>query len=656
MKKTSSKYISPKCSISETRRSQFRAYIDFVNSNMKNNDLAEKYLLALDQIQQAIPNMNEWKRKYVERFVNYYLWSLTKSEIDNLWTKIKQSIDLIKVSEFYEDNENNFEESLFDIISYPDQFELKEVLSSLLINLVLLPYYENQKQFNKEMIWIIERLDNFVKLFFDSNLLVYPINKEAIFNYYDEFSYAKPLYVRKHLDHNFLKTVFLNIDLPSLDQSADYTSYNNYVKFGFDLYVNEIKFRWDELEKLFDWIKSLEKIEKWTYLAHVWDSNNVKVFLQFSNIIFKKDTAWNYDRFVEVSYKIEPNIATEWDNEDIFLDNSLVLIPRLISDLYEKLNKHFWWNSKYRKFINFNPLIWDSLPSDIEDRFNSYYDEENNEKKWKILKFASLWDVVDKLFLPEKTKLWYEMLYNYLKNKEKLDNILSKPLKWAVLYWPHWTGKTESIKKLAKDLGMKVIVLSIEDILRKFLWESEERIRQVFDEYFDMIKTSEKPIILFIDEIDWFFGNRWSDSSSVDQVRSIMLQQIEWFSDKKDLWKKWFIVSSTNFVDKVDAALKRRLNFQLKFDLPDEKVRKEYILYLIDNYEKKWVTFDKDKIDEMVSATKWLSQSIISSAFDNTIILSGFKEKLSIEDFKKWIDYSKSNSENGNSKSIWFMN
>ncbi len=648
---TKESIINNEHNISSLRIWQIRKHINNAKENIRTNKANEIYFSALENIQQEIFNENKGKKKYVEKFTQWYLSKLTKNDIDNLRKQIQLAIDLTAHSYFIGKNWDKIDDNLYDIIAYPDNFKLSEVINQLLMNLVLLPHYENQKQFNKELSWIIKRINNFINIFFESDILLYPINKDVVYNYFETYEYLRPLYVSKHINHEFIKSVFLEIDFPSLAWEIDYTFYNNYVSFWFKVYINNLKANWNEIKEMFDNYKNFEKIDNWFYLVSVWESNNIKVFLQVWNIIFKKNIDNTYDKFVEISYKIEPNIATWWDDELVFLNDSLLLIDKLMPDLFSKIKDKLWWTSNKKYFVNFNDMI--SIWLDDDQFIN---DNQQEPTHFSNINFAKLWDVVDKLFLPERTKQWYDMLYKYLKDKNKLDNVLLKPLKWAIFYWPPWTWKTESIKKIAKDLKIDVIVLSIEDVLSKRVWESEARIRQVFDEYFTIIKKSDKPVILFIDEVDWFFGSRWNDWNweFKDWIRSIILQQIEWFSDKNDLWKNWFIVISTNFIDKVDSALKRRLNFKLNFDLPDEKVRENYILHLITLFKKRGIFINKENIKDFVNLTEWLSQSIIRNAFDNAVILSWFQKKLSLEDIKKWIDYSKS-SENTIWQKIWFI-
>jgi SpoVK/Ycf46/Vps4 family AAA+-type ATPase len=118
------------------------------------------------------------------------------------------------------------------------------------------------------------------------------------------------------------------------------------------------------------------------------------------------------------------------------------------------------------------------------------------------------------------------------------------------------TGKTEFVKYLGSVVNKKVVVRMGSDLLGKYVGQTEQRIREAFEE-----AEAEKSI-LFFDEIDGLLrsremaGHGWE----VTQVNEV-LHQMENFNG--------VFIGSTNFNDNLDAASIRRFTFKLQFDTLD---------------------------------------------------------------------------------------
>lgn len=124
------------------------------------------------------------------------------------------------------------------------------------------------------------------------------------------------------------------------------------------------------------------------------------------------------------------------------------------------------------------------------------------------------------------------------------------------------TGKTEFVKYLGSVVNKKVVVRMGSDLLGKYVGQTEQRLRDAFEE-----AESEKSI-LFFDEIDGLLRSREMAGQAweVTQVNEV-LHQMENFNG--------VFIGSTNFNDNLDAASIRRFTFKLQFDYLDN-VGKQY--------------------------------------------------------------------------------
>jgi hypothetical protein len=72
-----------------------------------------------------------------------------------------------------------------EILAEKDNYSKIEILSELLLNNSLLPEYKNKKQFNKEMLEFLPRLENSINKFLLSkkSVIFPPINARRLLGY-----------------------------------------------------------------------------------------------------------------------------------------------------------------------------------------------------------------------------------------------------------------------------------------------------------------------------------------------------------------------------------------------------------------------------------------------------------------------------------------
>ena len=127
------------------------------------------------------------------------------------------------------------------------------------------------------------------------------------------------------------------------------------------------------------------------------------------------------------------------------------------------------------------------------------------------------------------------------------------------------TGKTMTAHVLAKELGIPLYQVSLSNIMDKYIGETEKHLEQAFS------FAEKMNMVLFFDEADSLFGKRGEVTEGKDRYAnmevSYILQRIEQFEG--------IVVLATNFYNNIDRAFLRRMKYVLKYQEPDEKVRRE---------------------------------------------------------------------------------
>jgi transitional endoplasmic reticulum ATPase len=171
--------------------------------------------------------------------------------------------------------------------------------------------------------------------------------------------------------------------------------------------------------------------------------------------------------------------------------------------------------------------------------------------------------------LDRELQLVREMIELPLRHPELFERLGIEPPKGVLLYGPPGTGKTLIAKAVANEVDAHFITLSGPEIMSKYYGESEERLREVFEE-----AQENAPSIIFIDEIDSIAPKREEVKGEVE--RRIVAQLLALMDGLKARGQV-VVIAATNIPDIIDPALRRggRFDREIEIGIPDTKGRQQ---------------------------------------------------------------------------------
>ncbi|EOV6566817.1 ATP-binding protein [Campylobacter coli] len=398
------------------------------------------------------------------------------------------------------------------------------------------------------------------------NLILSLLQSElSLSEYFLEFLEAKP---RLNLDKKeaygeyleYLKDEFMRVELYERLSFIRSNTYSDELKAQIKLYEKHIKER-------------LKKSKFYNILADIFKEYSLEYKEQ---IIFLALLKEEYTLSNENSVSREMNsllsLVSENDlekhkNKSLLQENAPLL--NLIEydeylNAFGDISKSFFITDEIlQRIINFEP------------KQNKKIKIENVLKEQDIFELIEPSIDINDIIMPQNTK---ELLENILKQQDK--KVLERLNSWGIksnknieakiiFYGPAGTGKTMSALAMAKSMKKTVLSFDCSKILSKWVGESEQNVRKIFDTYKNIVQTCKQSPILLLNEADQFLSTRVESSSGSDkmhnQMQNIFLEQIERFNG--------VIIATTNFLESLDSAFSRRFDYKIEFKKPDFKDR-----------------------------------------------------------------------------------
>ncbi|EMS8418685.1 ATP-binding protein [Campylobacter coli] len=398
------------------------------------------------------------------------------------------------------------------------------------------------------------------------NLILSLLQSElSLSEYFLEFLEAKP---RLNLDKKeaygeyleYLKDEFMRVELYERLSFIRSSTYSDELKAQIKLYEKHIKER-------------LKKSKFYNILADIFKEYSLEYKEQIIFLALLKE---------EYTLSNENSVSRE-------MNSLLSLVSE--NDLEKHKNKSLLQENapllnliEYDEYLNAFGDISKSffIIDEILQRIINF--EPKQSKKIKIesvLKDQDIFELIEPsadindIIMPENTK---ELLENILKQQDK--KVLERLHSWGIksnknieakiiFYGPAGTGKTMSALAMAKSMKKPVLSFDCSKILSKWVGESEQNVRKIFDTYKNIVQTCKQSPILLLNEADQFLSTRVESSSGSDkmhnQMQNIFLEQIERFNG--------VIIATTNFLESLDSAFSRRFDYKIEFKKPDFKDR-----------------------------------------------------------------------------------
>ena len=234
-------------------------------------------------------------------------------------------------------------------------------------------------------------------------------------------------------------------------------------------------------------------------------------------------------------------------------------------------NKRFIYDAK--DFVE-NPFEI-SLPAEAEEDMD---DDDLPQRR------GSGYILIDHTLLQEK-----ELFYNtelalgidrlaLLLSQEKFADVRQRfidkkmqPAFNCIFYGAPGTGKTETVKQLARKTGRDIMMVDLSQMRNRYVGESEKSVKGVFDDYRQMVKDMKDTPILLFNEADGIFSHRTEQiRHSTDKLdntlQNIILQEMEELDG--------ILIATTNLIGNLDRAFERRFLFKMNFTKPDANTRR----------------------------------------------------------------------------------
>ncbi|MCZ6150352.1 ATP-binding protein [Campylobacter ureolyticus] len=385
------------------------------------------------------------------------------------------------------------------------------------------------------------------------------------------------------LSEYFLSILECGITKTTLPEITKYDDELKYLEDQFllvNLYKKKLNSQSKDIRTKLD-----EKIEKLTNII-TQRVNLTKINLSVEQL-FKKYSLSQEEKIIFLVL-----LKEEYSNEDEILRDFNTLISMISKDEMHKL-KNRTLLEENAKLMSLGLIDYDEILGATsinksyficEDVLYSIMHPQKNDKKTKkamlenIVKESEIFELIepntdiDDVVLNPKIKV---VLNSILKQLDK--DVINKLSSWGIktkkgvdakiiFYGPAGTGKTMSALSLAKSLKKQVLSFDCSKILSKYVGESEQNVRKIFDTYKSICNEAKIEPVLLLNEADQFLSSRMeSGTSSADkmhnQMQNIFLEQIERFEG--------VLIATTNFLQSLDSAFSRRFDFKIEFKKPN---------------------------------------------------------------------------------------
>ncbi|HIH70256.1 CDC48 family AAA ATPase [Methermicoccus shengliensis] len=195
-----------------------------------------------------------------------------------------------------------------------------------------------------------------------------------------------------------------------------------------------------------------------------------------------------------------------------------------------------------------------------------------------------------------------EMVELPLRHPELFERLGIEPPKGVLLYGPPGTGKTLIAKAVANETVASFFSISGPEIMGKFYGESEERLRDIFEE-----AQQNAPSVVFIDELDALAPKREEVTGEVERrVVAQLLALMDGLAPRGQV----VVIGATNRPNALDPALRRggRFDREIEIGIPDARGRLEIL-----HVHTRGMPLSRDVTDEFLKEIASLAHGYVGA-------------------------------------------
>lgn len=171
---------------------------------------------------------------------------------------------------------------------------------------------------------------------------------------------------------------------------------------------------------------------------------------------------------------------------------------------------------------------------------------------------------------------------------------------------PPGTGKTMSAQIIARELDLQIYKIDLSQVISKYIGETEKNLQEIFNE------AQYSHAILFFDEADALFGKRSEVKDAHDKYANV---ETSYLLQKMEEYEGISILAS-NYLQNIDEAFMRRINFIIKYPFPDRAHRQQLWSSLFPQAAPLSIDVDQSFLAEKLELTGGqIKNIVVASAF-----------------------------------------
>ena len=191
---------------------------------------------------------------------------------------------------------------------------------------------------------------------------------------------------------------------------------------------------------------------------------------------------------------------------------------------------------------------------------------------------------------------------------------------------PPGTGKTMAAQVVANELDLEIYKVDLSKVISKYIGESEKNLGEVFD------SAKRSNVILLFDETDALFGKRTEVKDAHDKHANVetsyLLQKMEEYDG--------ITIMTTNFIENIDKAFFRRINYVIHFNFPDVASRKEIWMKM---FPKETPLSEDIDFDFLAKQFEIAGGNIKNAVITSTFMAAAESSEVSMKHIVKALEY-----------------